>query len=180
MFDFLWGAIMPLVCLAFDPFVFKSDESPLVEVGIVGLTPGSGFLAARFYPWSWPAYAAIGWQIACLGAFLVAGRMPAGISAVLTGVLWAGFAVASIVGVALIVPASLAAIIGIGFLGFTPLFTARAYYRRALLAGYRASRELPSGRAVNLALLGFVLAILVPGAAGLLAGAWIEAARWPR
>src|SRR5215471_8761464 len=26
MFDFIWGVVMPIVCLAFDPFVFKFNE----------------------------------------------------------------------------------------------------------------------------------------------------------
>jgi hypothetical protein len=80
--------------------------------------------------------------------------------------LWVGFAVASIVGVLLIVPAGAAAVLGIGFLGFTPLFTARAYYRRALLAGSVAARGLPEQEAIYLALVGFFVAFVLPGAAG--------------
>jgi hypothetical protein len=167
MFDFVWGAVMPLVCLVFDPFVFKYGDIPLLAEDFGSPAPAL-FRTASFYPWTGPAYAAIAWQIVCLSVCLVAGKLSPGLAAAWTGMLWAGFAVASIVGVLLIVPAALAAIAGIGFLGFTPLFTARAFYRRALMAGTVAARRLPEGQAIALAQMGFVAALFAPGAAGLL------------
>lgn len=173
MFDFIWGAIMPLVCLAFDPFVFKYGDTPLLHEEFGGPGPLL-FRSATIHPWSWPVYAIIAWQIACLGVWLVAGRLPAALAAVWAGMLWVGFGLAVVVGVLLIVPATAGAFAGIGFLGFTPLFTARTFYRRALMAGKVARRELPS-HDDWLLMCGVWAALLIPGTAGVLLGMWLTA-----
>jgi hypothetical protein len=165
MFDFIWGAIMPLVCLTFDPFVFKYGDIPLLHEDFAGPDPML-LRTAEVYPWSWPIYAIIGWQVVCLGVWLVAGRLPACVAGCPAGMLWVGFAVACVVGVILAAPAAIASLMGIGLLGFTPLFTARAFYRRALMAGAVATRKLPASQAGFLALGGFWAALIVPGAAG--------------
>ena len=71
--------------------------------------------------------------------------------------------VGCIIGGILFVPAMVGIFfVGIGLLGLTPLFTARAYYRRAILAAAIATRELPSLRAERLALLGYWFVLPVP------------------
>jgi hypothetical protein len=163
MFDFVWGLLMPVVCLVFDPFVFKFEQR--LESG-----PPIDFLwepwpwdAPHFYPWSIPAYLFVGWQLLCLGIWMVAGRLPPDVSAVWAGTLWSGFALACVMGMVLVVPALLGiTFMGVGLLGFTPMFTARAFKRRALVAGSIAARELPLARSQLLAVLGYWLALPVP------------------
>lgn len=177
MFDFVWGAIMPIVCLTFDPFVFKYGDVPFFSEPLYGVSSPLLFRTASFYPWSWPVYAIVVWQVVCLAVWLVLGRLPAGIAGLWAGMLWVGFALSCLVGVALVLPALAGAMVGIGLMGFTPLFTARAFYRRALMAGTVATRELPVRRASGLALLGYGAALLLPSCAGFFVGAWILASQ---
>jgi hypothetical protein len=172
MFDLVWGGLMPLVCLTFDPFVFKYGDTPMLHEEFGGPTP-SLFRTATVHPWSWPVYAIIGWQVACLAVWLVVGRLPAALAGFWAGMLWAGFGLASIVGVLLLLPSTAGAIMGIGFLGYTPLFTARTFYRRALIAGELARREA-HGRAEWLLHFGFMAAVIIPGALGGMLGLWLS------
>jgi hypothetical protein len=167
MFDLVWGALMPPVCLVFDPFVFKYSDAMssarLDVIDVVFMSTPQLWNEAHLQPWAVPVYALIGWQLLVLCVWLVAGRLPPDVSAAWTGMLWTGFAVACIVGGILFAPALFGILFaGIGLLGLTPLFTARAYYRRAILAAAIATRELPSPRAERLALLGYWLALPVP------------------
>ena len=172
MFDFVWGAIMPLVCLTFDPFVFKFGDTPLLHQDFGGPAP-SLFRTATIYPWSWPVYAIIGWQIVCLGVWLIAGRLPAGLTGFWAGMLWLGFTVAFLLGIVLALPATVAAVAGIGVLGFTPLFTARTFYRRAIAATRLAKDEAPHYADWPLR-IGVVAAVIIPGVLGGILGLWIS------
>jgi hypothetical protein len=68
-----------------------------------------------------------------------------------------------LVAVLLLIPAVLGiTIFGTGLLGLTPFFTARAFHRRAVLAGSIAMRELPSLRAQWLAIIGYFLPVPLP------------------
>ena len=169
MFDFVWGSLMPVVCLTFDPFVFKFDDPAMFSPGV----RANPFETSQLYPWSLTVYAVIACQIAGLSLWLVVGRLPPTLAAVLAGVLWVGFALACVVGIVLILPAAVGSLFAIGALGFTPLFTARAFYRRALQAGGLAIRELPSRQAEWRALVGYWLGIVVPAAVGTLVAAWL-------
>ena len=169
MFDFVWGALMPIVCLTFDPFVFKFDDPAMFSPGM----RANPFETSQLYPWSLTVYAVISCQIACLSLWLVVGRLPPALAAVLAGVLWVGFALACVVGVVLLLPAAVGSLFAIGAIGFTPLFTARAFYRRALQAGGLAIRELPPHQAEWRALVGYWLGIIVPAAVGTLSAAWL-------
>jgi hypothetical protein len=161
MFDFVWGLLMPVVCLVFDPFVFKFEQRLETGSPIDFLVEPWG--TPQLYAWSIPAYALLGWQLLCLGIWMVAGRLPADVSAIWTGMLWSGFALACVLGVVLFLPALLGiTFMGVGLLGFTPLFTARAFKRRAMVAGAIATRESASRRAGWLAFLGYWLAMPVP------------------
>jgi len=160
MFDFVWGMVMPVVCLVFDPFVFKADDLFAQGNPDISVTFEPSLQGLQFYPWSAPAYVLIAWQLACLALWLIAGRLSTEFSAVWSGLLWVGFAFASVVGVALAFPALLGvAFTGIGLLGFTPLFTARAFYRRAKYAGAIAEN---CDRQEALTGVGICLGILLP------------------
>jgi hypothetical protein len=58
MFDFIWGLVMPVVCLVFDPFVFKFEQSLAGDpFAIVTASPWS---VPEFYGRTIPAYAFVG------------------------------------------------------------------------------------------------------------------------
>jgi hypothetical protein len=160
MFDFVWGIVMPVVCLVFDPFLFKA-ESNFWALGEPSLWSFS--TTPEFFGRTIPAYAFVGTQILCLGIWLVAGRLPADVSAVWSGILYCGFAFSAIVAVVLLVPAILGVtFFGVGLLGFTPFFTTRAFHRRVMLAGAIAAQELAVRRVQWLAILGYCLSLPLP------------------
>jgi hypothetical protein len=165
MFDFIWGIVMPVVCLVFDPFVFKFEQSfaPILEGDLFAILTASLWSAPEFYGRTIPAYAFVATQILFLGIWLVAGRLPADLSAVWAGVLFCGFAFSAFVAMLLLVPAILGTtVLGTGLLGLTPFFTARSFHRRALFAGSIAMRELPALRAQWLAMIGYFLPAPLP------------------
>jgi hypothetical protein len=160
MFDFVWGIVMPIVCLVFDPFLFKQDQ----DFWVVGPSLSSIYSNnPEFYGRTFPVYAFVATQVLCLGIWLVAGRLPADVSAVWSGILYCGFAFSAMVAVLLLVPAILGVtFFGVGLLGFTPLFTTRAFYRRVMLSGAIATHELPARRVKWLAILGYCLPLPMP------------------
>jgi hypothetical protein len=159
MFDFVWGAVMPVVCLVFDPFVFKSsgmlEGNPIVHLVETGQLGES----ASFYGYSGPAYAVIGGQLLVLATWLACGRMSPRLTAFWGGMLWAGCLVASFVAISLVVPATFGIpVMGIGALGLIPIFTARAFYRRARQAWSIAEFQLDEyGSLYGYGLLGFLM-----------------------
>jgi hypothetical protein len=158
MFDFIWGIVMPIVCLVFDPFVFKLDEDFFVRAESPFLTPN--LTSAHFASFSAPAYTFILSQWLCIAFLLVIGRPSPRLAAFCAGFLSVGFLFAGLLGVLLFIPSVLGLFaLGIGILGFTPLFTARAYYRRTIYASYLATDlgDLDAIRA-----FGFCVALIVP------------------
>ncbi len=169
MFDFIWGIVMPIVCLVFDPFVFKLDQEFFVSAERAIFAPALS--TAHFAGYSAPAYAFILSQWLCLATVLLIGRPPPRLAAFVSGVLASGFLFAGVLGILLFVPSVLGLFaLGIGILGFTPLFTARAYYRRARYAWVIAAA---SPDKVSIRALGFCLALALPLIAFL--AAWLLA-----
>ncbi|MFN0021991.1 MAG: hypothetical protein ACKVP0_27400 [Pirellulaceae bacterium] len=127
-FDFVWGMVMPVVCLVFDPIVFKQgDVQGDRHVWMDGPGDAKVQIAELAY-YAWPLLAG---EIATLGAVLLFGKKLRPVAPVLAGALFVGFLVALCLGVLLSPLALLATLlIGIGLLGFTPIFTCWAYYRR--------------------------------------------------
>lgn len=140
VFDFVWGMVMPIVCLVFDPFIFKNGGDPL-EIfepshSIAPAMPKVQVNALAYY--AWPFLAG---QIATLGMALAWGKSLRRIAPFLAGVLATGFMVATCIGVLLALPAAFGTFaFGIGLLGFTPFFTAFTFLRRMRLMWY-LSRE---------------------------------------
>lgn len=156
-FDILFGFVMPVLCLVFDPIVFRE-----------WLSDKPGFLlgSLQFY-----AYTIIALEMVALAAWLsgVAGRGRP--PAALGGVLLAGGLFSFALGVVLL-PFSVLGIIFflVGILGFTPLFTAVVYLRN----GWRAANLGRSGddmswRDAAEFALGFVFALGAPAVAPVVA-----------
>ncbi len=124
------GIALPLVCLALDPIVFRDGAA---------MTPNR---RAIFGEYAVPAYAFMAVEMTALAIAL--GAQPR--SRLLAVLLWAGALFATLLGVVL-VPLSIAGIAagGMGLLGFTPFFTAVAFYR----AGRACFRRAPPAPRVH-------------------------------
>jgi len=158
MFDFIWGVVMPVVCLVFDPFVFKFNEDVFVAADSALFAPVLS--TAQFAAYAAPAYAFILSQWFCLAFLLVIGRPAPRLAAFCCGFLSVGFLFAGLLGVLLFIPSVLGLfVLGIGILGFTPLFTARAYYRRTV---YASALGTDFGDLDPIRAIGFCLALILP------------------
>ncbi len=158
MFDFVWGVVMPVVCVVFDPLVFKGSEAAGLDFSLQ--LPNFDSLQPQAYF----AYPAIAIQVIVMGLVLVIGRFPPGMASFLAGVLGLGMFVAGGIGIVLFPLSTLGLVVLVGALGYTPLLTAWAFARRA--------GELwePTYWRTNLAsaALGFVVATAVPIGVGAL------------
>jgi hypothetical protein len=164
MYDFVWGVVMPIVCLCFDPFVFRDDVDfdQLAPNNLPSLTLGRHLTDTAFI-----AYAVIGWQILTLAAWLLLGKVARPVAAWFSGTLAVGKLLSLLMGVVLFIPAIFGSLyFGIGLMGLTPLFTADAYSRRTKFAYQLASKERPAA-AIGAYWLGVIMAVLVPLAIGL-------------
>ncbi len=140
-FDIAAGIVLPLVCLAADPVVFRASSfgSPLLG--------GYALLG----------YAAIGTGLLALAVWLLCGR-PAPL---LAGFLAAGALFALLLGVVLF-PLSIIGLVagGIGVLGLSPFLTAFVFWRNGVRAWARARRG--TAGAALLAACGFLAAAAGP------------------
>jgi hypothetical protein len=142
-FDVSFGMAVPLVCLYFDPTVFRSggagDTGWLVPFRILG-------------------YAEIALSIVALGYFLLTQRA----SSVLTGFLLGSAIFAVLLGIAMLPLTMLGLVMLIGILGFAPFVTGFVYARNAWRCWQQSSAQnsrLPSRLA---AALGVILALGIP------------------
>lgn len=185
MFDFVWGCVMPIICLMFDPMVFKEDMQLLVVADLFQTSPveqreeenrpGAAPLAstfdkliggARIHDTSFLVYSLLAGQVLMLGISLWAGSLRGPLCAVMAGWLLVGAISSLVIAIALVLPATIGvAVLGLGVLGFTPWFTARSYFRAAM----RAYEQVhPKGEPPQLwsnriwALVGILLSIILP------------------
>ncbi|HEX8458216.1 MAG TPA: hypothetical protein VF656_13020 [Pyrinomonadaceae bacterium] len=125
IFDVTVGMVLPVLCLVFDPLVFRG-----------------GFFTSRpmFDGYQFLGYGLIGIEILALGVWLVLGRRAGEWCGVLGGAMMAGAVFSLGIGILLLPLSVLGLMFFIGALGFTPLFTAFIYWRNA-------RRALKSARA---------------------------------
>ena len=123
-FDWMFGVIMPAVCIGFDPIVFT------------GMNGGDGLLTS-IKPF---AYLLSFTAIMAMAAWLLWGDKLRGLAGALAGF----FAVAGVLALAIgifLLPFSLFGLfIVIGALGFTPLFTSTVFLRNSARA-YHSAKE---------------------------------------
>jgi hypothetical protein len=158
-FDFVWGMVMPVVCLVFDPLVFKQGDfrdDPLLWIDDQG---AAKLQIGKHAYYAWPLLAG---EIVTLGAVLVYGKKLRPVAPVLAGVLSVGFLVALSLGVLLSPLAAFATLLyGIGLLGFTPMFTCWAFFRRMRLMWFIAKGERSLEWLYALAALGILTCLLL-------------------
>jgi hypothetical protein len=116
-FDWAFGVVMPIICFAFDPIVFKG-------------TPPNGILG-DYTPF---AYSLALVSIVSMTVWLGWGKHFRFANAIFGGLFAVGGLISLIVGLTLLPFSLIGLIILIGALGFTPLFTSVIYFRNS----YRA------------------------------------------
>jgi hypothetical protein len=162
LFDFVWGLIMPLICLAVDPIVFKYGDINLPPRPDQPWELTDLFTRAGFYSYSFAAYVFFGWQMALLMAALVLGRPSVRWAAFLSGTFNIGYMTAVLIGTLALLPSLLGLYVGVGLLGFTPLFTAFAFHRRMQRADAVAWGGSPAERTDLWLIAGIVTTIVLP------------------
>src|SRR5262249_33418819 len=127
-FDIAFGIALPLVCLYFDPVVFRPSilGKPLLAPYLVvgGVAIGLGLLSlSTWLLFRWPP-------------------------AFLTGLLAGGTIFAGLLGLVLLPLSLIGLALGIGFLGFSPFVTAFVFWRNAVRAYRRACEARTRGGVV--------------------------------
>lgn len=141
VFAAAFGVVLPVVCLVFDPMVFRSS--------------GALFGGALFGAYKVVGYSAVGLGVASMTVWLVR-RRPAGL---LSGLLAGGAAFALCMGVVLLPFSLIGLVIVIGVLGFVPFGTAWVCVRQAR-AAWQATGG--GGTAKRWAVVGFLVACAGP------------------
>jgi hypothetical protein len=144
-FDWTFGVLLPIVCIAADPIVFRSWGGDLV-------------LLLTFKTF---AYTLSATSILAMAAWLLWGRKLGELRPFLGGLFLVAAMISTLVGV-VIAPLSAIGIFfyGLGLLGFVPLLSGLVFFRNS----YRAleSSDLPLKYVVRAAMLAVVYALVVP------------------
>lgn len=163
VFDFIWGVFLPVVCLLFDPYVFSSADFELQS--FQSLLDNRSISSLSIL-----AYAALGYQMLLLSIWLLWGQKTEKLSAFFSGSLAVGFLLAMTIGILMLPITIIGLTIFIGVLGFTPFFTARAFFRRMRQAAKRGLAAQSTGRFALLFFLGSLAAVVLPVLAWLSTG----------
>lgn len=145
-FDITVGMVLPVLCLVFDPFVFRNSffGPPL---------------AGRFQLF---AYGFIAVQIIALAVWLAIGSRAGEWCGVLGGIMLAGALFSLVVGACLFPFSVFGLMLLIGVLGFTPFITAFIYMRNARRALRVAGAQMEGAGLFITLLFGATLAAGVP------------------
>jgi len=146
-YDWIFGVIMPVVCFAFDPFIFKSWGEP-----------GGGILGA------YKPFAYVGSFVSILGlmAWLLWREKLGGFASLLGGLFFIAGSVALLTGIALAPLSLIGLMVLIGVLGFTPLFTSVIYLRNGVRALRSAKPDLTRSKLVAATIIGSLWGLAVP------------------
>lgn len=144
--DWAFGVLLPAICFFFDPFIFRDwDGSP----GVAGRYTFFVFLLS-------------GTSIMGLAAWLLWGERLKALNAPLAGLFFASAVLAGMIGIPLIPISILGSVFLIGFLGFTPLFTAIVFLRNAVRARRSASVDVESRLLKYIVPISALAAMIIP------------------
>lgn len=144
-FDWFFGVILPVVCFAFDPFIFTSHW----ESSLLGSYRPFAYILSYVSIMAMIAWLLFGERLKWLGAFLA-------------GLFGIGAFISFTLGI-LLLPFSLFGLMFlIGVLGFTPLFSAAVYLRNAVWAFRSAQPFFEKRVAISSFLLAAVFSVTVP------------------
>lgn len=145
-FDWTFGVVLPVICFAFDPVVFK----------------GNALGAATYGAYKPFAYLLSFTSILAMMAWLIWGDRLKSVSSLMGGLFLMGSVVSFAVGVVLLPLSLLGLIVVIGALGFTPLLTGIAYLRNGVRAVRSARAFLPGRSPVYATALAALFSFTVP------------------
>jgi hypothetical protein len=118
VYNWIFGVILPVICFAFDPIVFKGGF-------------GGSAMFANYKPF---AYLLSFTCVMAMAAWLIFGEKLKWLNGFLAGLFFLGGIVSLGVGIVLLPFSLFGLVVLIGALGFTPLFTAVIFLRNAFRA----------------------------------------------
>ncbi len=144
-FDWVFGVIMPVACIALDPFVFRSWNGDGLLIAI------KSFVYLLSYV-----------SIMAMIAWLLLGSKLKGFNGAIAGLFAiAGFTSLAI-GVVLFPFSLIGLIVAIGALGFTPLFTSIVFFRNSARAYHSAKPFLEPDFLQNIFAISALFSAVVP------------------
>ncbi len=149
--DIIFGIIAPILCIYFDPIVFRGANS--CANGDLYLNKQATF-----------AYTAIGLGIFALIVWLSVESSAKKISAFFAGIFFIGFIFSTLLGLRILPFSLLGLIVCFGVIGFIPFLTALVYWRNGIKA-FRWAQKSKSYHwsiKVALAILGIVIVLGIP------------------
>jgi hypothetical protein len=146
-FDWAYGVVLPIVCIAADPIVFRG-----------GLEAGDALLG-NFKIF---AYALSSVSIMAMAAWLLWDQKLGELRPFLGGLFMVAAAVSTLVGIVLFPFSLITMFLLVGFLGFTPLFAGFVFFRNAIRAFDGATDDLPKHYVIRAAALAALFALVVP------------------
>ena len=147
-FDWAFGVILPTVCIAADPIVFRSS---------IGLIPNGEFSKYAFFVYALSSVSTI-----ALAAWLLWGDRLGELRPYLGGLFLAASAVSTLIGLAIFPISLITSIVLIGMLGFTPLFCGFVFLRNAIRVFDSATEDLAKRYVLRAAFLAAIYALVVP------------------
>ncbi len=140
VFDWVVGGILPILCLIFDPFVFRNQY---VEFQVF-------------------SYVAIGLGVLTLACWLILGKRVGVFIGFVTGILLVGTLFSLVVGIVLFPISLLGLLICLGIFGFVPFLTSFVYFRNGIRAFYQATDRVNRSWLVSSMFLGTAFVIAIP------------------
>lgn len=145
-FDWIFGVVLPVICFAFDPIVFKDGFGDYAIFG-------------AFKPF---AYVLSYVSVMAMAAWLIWGARLQWLNGFLAGLFAVGGIISLAVGVVLSPFSLLGLLMLIGILGFTPFFTAIVFLRNARRAFHSAKPFLEKRVLVNSFMLSALFSLVLP------------------
>ncbi len=146
-FDWTFGVVLPLICVAADPIVFYNRL---------------GFERAVLGEYKTFAYVLSAVSILSMAAWLLWGQRLGELRGYLAGLFLAASAVSFMVGLAILPWSLLGSLVLIGLLGFTPFFSSFVFLRNSVRAIDGATSESAAGFVIRAAILTALYSLIVP------------------
>lgn len=147
--DWVFGVILPIVCIAADPIVFRSS---------IGIGPRDLLLAEyKIF-----AYVLSSVSIMAMAAWLMWGERLGELRGYLGGLFLAASVVSLVVGIVLAPFSLMGMVFLIGLLGFTPFFSSFVFFRNATRILDSARDDYPPQHVWQSAVLGLLYGLAVP------------------
>jgi hypothetical protein len=146
-FDWSFGVILPVICVAADPIVFKGNIT------------GNGAAFGAYKPF---AYLLSFVSIMAMMAWLIWGKRLKGLNAAFSGLFFYGALISLAIGVVLFPISTVGLIVLIGALGYTPLFSGFVYLRNSYRAFGCAEDFFDKGTLVRSFVLAALFSAVIP------------------